>query len=100
VAAQPTPAFEPFWVKNHRLTEMWSGPTDATGVVSFGTTSRQFCSFQVVLPPTGPRLYVFNPYSRNYFWIDASAIGPVGPPERASGPLPAGQNCADAIYSG
>ena len=97
----PTPSFTPFWVKNHRTTEMWSGPADAPGVVSFGTTSAQFCSFQVVQPPNGPRLYVLNPYSSNYFWIDADAVGPVpDPPERRPQPRPPDQNCAEAIYDG
>jgi hypothetical protein len=97
--AQPTPSFTPFWVKNHRLTEMWSGPTDAPGTVSFGKTSGQFCSFLVVLPPDGPRLYVFNPYSQNYLWIDADAIGPVGPPEQRAGASPSGQNCSEAVFA-
>ena len=97
----PTPAFTPFWVKNHRITEMWSGPPDAPGVVSFGRTSAQFCSFQVMQPPNGPRLYVLNPYSANYFWIDADAVGPVAnPPERHPQPRPPDQNCAEAIYDG
>lgn len=96
----PTPGFTPFWVKNHRLTEMWSGQVNAPGVVSFGTTSQQFCSFRVMLPEQEGRLYVFNPYSQNYFWIDADAVGPVGPPERRPGPPPTGQNCAESIYDG
>lgn len=96
----PTPAFTPFWVKNHRLAEMWSGQVDAPGVVSFGTTSQQFCSFRVMLPQQEQRLYVFNPYSQNYFWIDADEVGPVGPPERLPGPPPPGQNCAAAVYEG
>jgi hypothetical protein len=96
----PTPTFTPFWVKNHRVTEMWSGETDAPGVVSFGATSQQFCSFLVTLPPQGKRLYVLNPYSQNYFWIDADAVGPVGPPERRPGPPPPGQNCAEDVYGG
>lgn len=100
----PTPtavAFQPFWVKNHRLTEMWSGPTDQPGVISFGTTSQQFCSFQVVRPQEGSRLYVLNPYSHNYFWIDADAVGPVSePPTRAAGPKPPDQNCAEQLYDG
>jgi hypothetical protein len=79
---------------------MWSGETNAPGVVSYGMTSQQFCSFMVRLPPQGTRLYVFNPYSRNYFWIDADAVGPVGPPERRPGPPPPGQNCAEAVYGG
>ena len=99
--ATPTPSFAPFWVKNHRLTELWSGPPEAANVTSFGTTTAQFCSFQVVQPPNGPRLYVFNPYTANYLWIDADAVGPVAnPPERRPQPRPAGQNCAEAIYDG
>ncbi len=103
VLPSPTPAqsFTPFWVKNHRLTEMWSGPSDAPNVTSFGTTSAQFCSFQVVQPPNGPRLYVYNPYTANYLWIDADAVGPVpNPPERRAQPRPPNQNCAEAIYEG
>jgi hypothetical protein len=101
-APAPTAAaFTPFWVKNHRLTDMWSGPSGEANVVSFGTTSAQFCSFQVVRPPEGDRVYVYNPYSDNYFWIDADAIGPVpDPPERRPGPKPDDQNCSDAIYEG
>ena len=101
VAASPSPAFTPFWVKNHRLTEMWSAQADGPGAVSFGTTSAQFCSFQVVQAPSGPRLYVLNPYTANYLWIDADAVGPVpNPPERKAEPKPQGQNCAEAIYEG
>ncbi|MGE3271052.1 MAG: hypothetical protein AB7P40_20030 [Chloroflexota bacterium] len=101
-AAVPTeaPAFTPFWVKNHQITGMWSGPEGSPGVVSFGTTSQQFCSFLVVDAADQPRVYVFNPYSQNYFWIDASAVGPVSPPEHRSGPPPANQNCAEAVYDG
>lgn len=100
-AAKPAaPAFTPFWIKNHRLTEMWSGPAGQPGAVSFGTTSQQFCSFQVVQPQDNARLYVLNPYTNNYFWIDEDAIGRVDPPERRSGPKPENQNCADAIFQG
>ena len=101
-AASPPPAaFAPFWVKNHRLTELWSGPAAGAGSTSFGTTSAQFCSFQVVQPPSGPRLYVFNPYTANYLWIDADAVGPVpNPPERRPQARPPDQNCAEAIYDG
>ncbi|MCC6173777.1 MAG: hypothetical protein IT305_00605 [Chloroflexi bacterium] len=104
LAASPAPtrpAFAPFWIKNHRVTGMWSGPEGQSGVVNFGTTSSQFCSFQVVRPADGSRLYVLNPYSDNYFWIDADAVGPVpNPPEHKPGPKPADQNCTEAIYDG
>jgi hypothetical protein len=100
VLPPPSPAaFTPFWIKNHRITEMWSGPVGQEGVVSFGLTSSQFCSFQVVRPQDNARLYVLNPYSKNYLWIDADAIGPApSPPVRRPGPRPSGQNCAEAIY--
>jgi hypothetical protein len=106
VLASPTPfptatrpPFSPFWVKNHRPAEMWSGPPGQPGVISFGTTSAQFCSFQVMEPQTSDRLHVLNPYSRDYFWIDADAVGPVSePPQRVAGPKPADQNCAEQIY--
>jgi hypothetical protein len=96
VAASPTPfptptqpTFTSFWVKNHRPTEMWSGPPGQPGVISFGTTSSQFCSFQVMEPQTSGRLHVLNPYSKDYFWIDADAVGPVAePPQRMAGPDP------------
>ena len=96
----PTPVpFTPFWVKNHRPTEMWSGPPDQPGVISFGMTADQFCSFQVMEPQTSARLHVLNPYTRDYFWIDADSVGPVSePPRRVAGPKPADQNCAEAIY--
>jgi hypothetical protein len=96
----PTPVpFAPYWVKNHQQTEMWSGPPGQSGVISFGTTSRQFCAFQVVRPQDGPRLYVLNPYSRDYFWIDADSVGPVAEaPTLATGPKPADQNCTDQLY--
>ena len=102
INAEPTPAaFTPTWVQNHRLTEMWSGQAGSPDVVSFGVTSAQFCSFLLVRPPDGERVYVYNPYSDNYFWIDADAIGPVpNPPERRPGPKPADQNCADVTYEG
>ncbi len=67
--------FVPWWVQNHRVTELWSG-ADAKAS-SFGTVS-QWSYFQVVLPQEGSRLYVYNPVSRNYAFIDAGAVGPSG----------------------
>jgi hypothetical protein len=97
----PTPEFTPYWVRNHRRTQMWSGRAGPPGVVSFGVTSAQFCIFEVVRQQDNARLYVLNPYDQNYFWIDATDVGPVGePPEKKPGPRLAGQNCADALYEG
>jgi len=101
VAPTETPVpFVPYWVKNHREADMWSGQARESGVVSFGTTSEQFCVFRVEQPQTGSRLYVLNPYSGGHFWIDADAVGPVSEePRRVGGPKPEGQNCADALYA-
>ena len=92
--------FEPFWVQNHRITEMWNGPSSQPNPVSFGATSGQFCSFLVVLPPEGDRLYVLNPYSQDYLWIDAADVGPAGPPEQRPDPRPTDVNCTQDIYTG
>jgi hypothetical protein len=97
--ATPEP-FEPYWVENHRITELWSGASGGPDTVSFGATSGQFCSFLVVVPPEGDRLYVFNPYSQDYFWIDAADVGPAGPPEQSPDPRPTDVNCTRDIYTG
>jgi hypothetical protein len=87
------------WLKNHAVTDMWSGPADQPGVTSFGKTSTQFCIFQQ-RDQHGDRLYVFNPYSEDYFWIDASAVGPVDMPAvRPGSAKPVSQNCADAVFT-
>ena len=93
----PAP-FVPFWVRNHRMTELWSGRAGSPGVVSFGRTSERFCTFRVVRPQDGARLYVLNPYTANYAWIDAAAVGPVGEPELRPGPPPPGRTCAPVVY--
>jgi hypothetical protein len=97
VAPEP---FEPYWVRNHRITELWSGASVGPDTISFGATSGQFCSFLVVLPPEGDRLYVLNPYSQDYLWIDAADVGPVGPPEQRPDPRPPDVNCTQDIYAG
>ena len=93
------PAFAPFWVKNHRVTEMWSGPARDRTSISFGQTSNTFCSFRIDLSDDDARVYVYNPYADGRFWIDAEAVGPVVPPQRLRGPKPPDQNCAEAIYN-
>lgn len=88
------------WLRNHQLAEMWSGPADEPTAVTFGTTSSQLCVFEE-RDARGDRLYVFNPYSENYFWIERAAVGPAGTPEmRPRSAKPADQNCADAVFNG
>ena len=93
------PEFQPYWVRNHRLTRLWSGPEVGQATPSFGTTSQQFCVFRVMLPQQGGRLYVFNPYTGNYLWLDANDVGPVGEPQIQSSSRPPGQNCSLDLHS-
>ena len=97
--AAPEP-FAPFWVRNHRITELWSGASSGPDTVSFGATSGQFCAFLVVRPPEGDRLYVLNPASQDYLWIDAAAVGPAGPPDARPDPRPTDVNCTQDLYAG
>ncbi|MGE3269855.1 MAG: hypothetical protein AB7P40_13975 [Chloroflexota bacterium] len=101
VQGTPTPVpFQPFWVRNHRKTEMWSGQAGQPNVISFGTTSSQFCLFLVLQPQSGPRLFVENPYGQGDFWIDGDAVGPVSEePRKVPGPKPDGVNCTDVLYT-
>ena len=99
VPLPPTPEPEPeVWVKNHRLTEMWSGPVSDRGAISFGRTSSTFCVFRIERTEDDARIFVYNPYADDAFWIDAESVGPVEAPELRRGPKPPNQNCADAVY--
>jgi len=74
----PAPlAFQPFWVENFVVTPIWSG-SDASAV-DFGNQP-PFFSFLVVQAQAASRLYVFNPRSNNYGYVDAADVGPSGPP--------------------
>jgi hypothetical protein len=98
---EPTPTPEPErWVKNHRVTPMWSGPLGAPGSVSFGTTSSAFCVFRIVEEADNARILVYNPYADGTFWIEADAVGPVADPPHRAGSKPVGVNCTDAVYDG
>ena len=87
LSASPVEAFDPRWVQNHRETELWSGPD--SGAVSFGRVP-QWSYFLTVAPQQGSRLYVWNPITSNYAYVDAAAVGPSGaPPAPTPTPTPA-----------
>jgi hypothetical protein len=70
----------PAWVMNHDPnTRIWSGPTG--DAIDFGPAAPQWTRMPVVRPQVGARIFVFNPATDNYGWIDAAGVGPVGPPE-------------------
>lgn len=84
---QPAPAGQPtrpepqqpageFWVQNFEITELWSGPNDAA--IAFGWL-RKF-SYLRVERWEAARLYVFNPRSQNFAYVNAAVVGPSGPP--------------------
>lgn len=76
----PVEEFEPWWAQSNRETELWSGIDNKA--ISFGTVAPR-SYFLVVKPKDGPRLYVFNPITQNYAYIDADAIEPsIEPPEQ------------------
>lgn len=101
-APQPPPApagFVPFWVKNHMTADMWSSPAGQSDGKSLGITSAQFCTFRAMRPPNGDRVFVFNPFTGDYFWVDASAIGPVPEPQhRPVSAKPSTGNCSEILY--
>ena len=71
------------WVMNHDPgARIWSGPTP--DAVDFGIAAPQWTRMTVVGPQVRGRLFVFNPFTANYGWIDAAGVGPVGPPEAAA----------------
>lgn len=74
-------AADPRWVQTHREIDLWSGPDSRA--ISFGTVP-QWSYFMVVGPQQGSRLPVLNPQTKNYAYIDASAVGPSGPPPAAT----------------
>ena len=44
--------------------------------VDFGPIGPQFTSLTVVAPQVRQRLYVFNPLTENYGWVDVAGVGP------------------------
>jgi uncharacterized membrane protein len=97
-ASSPLRPFAEYWVRNYLVTSLWSAPTEGPEVEQFGETGGQFCAFLVVRPQVGARLFVFNPVSQNYFWIDAAAVGPVGAPPQSTDQTD-DDNCASADSS-
>jgi len=73
-------AFQPAYVQNFGADlQIYSGWDDKAA--SFGPAGPQFTTFRVVAPQIGKRIYVYNPVTDNYGWIDAEGVGPAGPPK-------------------
>lgn len=84
-APQPTPRppaapFTPFWVQNHRATQLWSGLDREA--VTFGVAP-PWSYFQVVEPQSDGRLRVLDARTGNFAFVEAVDVGPSGPPPEA-----------------
>ncbi|MGH2459103.1 MAG: L,D-transpeptidase family protein, partial [Chloroflexota bacterium] len=75
--AAPTSTFAPWWVQSFQPVHLWSGPADPAA--DYGAVP-QWSFLQVVTPQAGPRLYVYVPWTKNYAYVDATGVGPSGPP--------------------
>src|SRR5215208_4575906 len=73
--ATPTSAAE--WVQNFAPTQLWSGRDSSA--VSFGSAP-QWDYFQIAAPQMGGRFYVLVARTGNYAFVDATILGPSGPP--------------------
>jgi 3D (Asp-Asp-Asp) domain-containing protein len=69
-------AFGEYWVAAHAETGLWSEP--GTDSARLGD-AYQLTVFKVVAPQRGERLYVWDPRSDNYAWVDADDVGAVDP---------------------
>lgn len=74
-----TSAPKPSWVAVHRETGLWSGPDDQATLFAM---VRPGTRLRVAAPQNGPRLYVWDPQSKNYAYIEAADVGPTDPPSR------------------
>ena len=67
------------WVANHDPEAMiYAGPEPEDDAL--GVAGPQFTTFTVVAPQILDRLYVFNPATGNFGWINAAGVGPAPRP--------------------
>jgi hypothetical protein len=64
-------------VETDRPVTLWSGTDNYA--VALGTLP-QWSALLVVRPQSGAWLYVYNPATHNYAYVEATAVGPAGPP--------------------
>jgi 3D (Asp-Asp-Asp) domain-containing protein len=77
-AEPPASAPEETWVAVHRATGLWSNGGDSAESTLFRLADPG-ARFQVALPQEGARIYVWDPTSTNYAYIDAQDVGPIDP---------------------
>jgi 3D (Asp-Asp-Asp) domain-containing protein len=73
----PPPPSDNAWLAVHRETGLWSGTSESAELFGIALPGRRF---QVALPQDGSRLYVWDPISKNYTFVDAFDVGPTAAP--------------------
>ena len=68
------------WVQTWQPAELWSNPGPTA--VSFGMV-RPFTYLRIHGEAEGSRLYVYNPRTQNFAYVDAGKVGPSTPPSAA-----------------
>jgi 3D (Asp-Asp-Asp) domain-containing protein len=79
------PAFGAYWVAAHAATTLWAGPVGSEIPLDW---AHQWTILQVVRPQEGDRLFVWDPRSELYAWVDAADVGQVDPDLADSAYLP------------
>lgn len=93
----PVPPENMPWVAVHRATGLWSGPQ---GEAELFRRARPGAHFQLARSQDGPRLYVWDPATGNYAYVDASDVGPAGGPPAVVEPLTADEPRPAAVDPG
>ena len=73
------------WVAAHAPTALW---TDPSAGAEWLADAPQWTVFKVARPQVGDRLYVWDPRSDDYGWVDAWDVGPVDPSLAGTALLP------------
>ncbi|MFN0074021.1 MAG: L,D-transpeptidase [Chloroflexota bacterium] len=78
VAVEPVMAQESGgWLQNHRVTTLWS--SSEADAHAYGML-RQFSYLQIAKRPDNARVYVFNPRTQNFAFVDITDVGPSSAP--------------------
>lgn len=75
--ASTSAAFHPFWVQATRTATLWSGVDDRAVVLG---TVQKGQRLLVTLAQDGSRLYIYNPATRNYAYVDVDNVAAAGSP--------------------
>ena len=74
-------ALQPAFVSNFvEDAHIYSSAFD--GAVDFGPIGEQFSTLTVVAPQVAGRIYVYNPETKGYGWVNANEVGPASPPAK------------------